>query len=72
MENQLGLLKIALRVLAVTNARQEPNAADVDELRRSFPTLTDLSANNLACEVIRAVPPIAKASTAGSPLHPAR
>jgi len=53
MENALEAMKTAMRVLAAVNDKQEPDAADLDELRRLAPLLAALPPDELACDVIK-------------------
>jgi hypothetical protein len=50
MENRE--LRIALRVLAAITEREEPNDADLKELRRYAPSV-GLTSDELACEVVQ-------------------
>jgi hypothetical protein len=53
MENSLAAMKTAMRVLAAVNEKRDPDAADLDELRRLAPLLAALPPDELACDVIK-------------------
>jgi hypothetical protein len=53
MENALAAMKTAMRVLAAVNDKRDPDAADLEELRRLAPLLGGLPPDELACDVIK-------------------
>jgi hypothetical protein len=53
MQQSLRAIQIASRVLTDLGDRKEPDPADVAELRRLDPLLSDMPLDELACDVIQ-------------------
>ena len=52
MRSRTELLETALHVLVTWNDRGNPAPADVEALRKAFPSSADLPVDELACHVI--------------------
>jgi hypothetical protein len=53
MRSTLAAMKTALRVLSALTEKQNPDAHDVEDLRRLAPDCESLALDELACEVIQ-------------------
>ena len=53
MPTNSTLLQTALKVLVAWNDKHQPLPADVAILRNAYPTLADLTDDELACEVVQ-------------------
>ncbi len=53
MQQSLADMQVALRVLTAITDRREPDAADVEQLRRLAPPRKYDSLDEMACDVIR-------------------
>jgi hypothetical protein len=53
MQDGINAMKTALRVLTAVTKMQNPEPADLDELRRLAPSLADSPIDELACAVIQ-------------------
>jgi hypothetical protein len=52
MDASLNAKKLALKVLMAITEGRAPDDADVEDLRRLAPLFSDLSLDDLACEVV--------------------